>query len=75
MLRPVDQIGKCHLLRRAGWTALPTDVERATQEGLAATLDRLFPAQPILLPKPRMVSRVEESAPEYALKIRRNSFA
>jgi uncharacterized protein (DUF1800 family) len=59
-----------HLLRRAGWTALPADVERATTEGLAATLDRLFPAQPILLPKPRLVNRVEEGAAEYAQKIR-----
>ena len=32
-----------HLLRRAGWTALPADVERATKDGLSLTLDRLFP--------------------------------
>ena len=31
------------LLRRAGWSALPAEVTRATTEGLAATLDRLFP--------------------------------
>src|ERR1700683_5291382 len=61
-----------HLLRRAGWTALPSEVERAARAtarppgagggagaALAATLDRLFPAAPILLPKPRLTERVE----------------
>ena len=51
-----------HLLRRAGWTARPAEVDRATQEGLAATLDRLFPAEPPLLEKPRLVSRFEDNA-------------
>lgn len=51
-----------HLLRRAGWTARAEDVARATQEGLAATLDRLFPAAPTLLEKPLLVSRFEETA-------------
>ncbi len=32
-----------HLLRRAGWTAKPAEVARVTKEGLAASLDRLFP--------------------------------
>lgn len=35
-----------HLLRRAGWTALPAEVDRAVREGLPATIDRLFPEQP-----------------------------
>lgn len=51
-----------HLLRRTGWTARADDVERALREGLAATLDRLFPAEPSLLQKPRLVSRFEENA-------------
>jgi len=59
-----------HLLRRTGWTALPMEVGRATRDGLASTLDRLFPAQPVLMPKPRMVERAEAEAPDYAQKIR-----
>jgi uncharacterized protein (DUF1800 family) len=53
-----------HLLRRAGWSARPDDVERAAREGLGATLDRLFPSDPPLLPKPRLVARFEEMAPQ-----------
>ena len=52
-----------HLLRRAGWTARPDEVDRAVRTGLAATLDRLFPAEPILLPKPRQVARLEQDSP------------
>jgi uncharacterized protein (DUF1800 family) len=59
-----------HLLRRAGWTALPAEVARATIDGLTATLDRLFPEQPLLLPKPRMIARLEEDAPAFAEKTR-----
>ena len=51
-----------HLLRRAGWTARAEDVDRAVSEGLPATLDRLFPAEPPRLEKPRLVSRYEDSA-------------
>jgi uncharacterized protein (DUF1800 family) len=51
-----------HLLRRAGWTARTDDVDRAVREGLAATLDRLFPVEPPLQEKPRLVTRFEESA-------------
>src|SRR5687768_3763137 len=51
-----------HLLRRAGWTARPKDVDRAASEGLSATLERLFPTEPTLLPKPRLVTRFEENA-------------
>lgn len=52
-----------HLLWRAGWTARPEAVERAVAEGLPATLDRLFPAEPALLAKPRLVARVEKDGP------------
>jgi uncharacterized protein (DUF1800 family) len=51
-----------HLLRRAGWAARADDVERAVQEGLSATLDRLFPVEPPSFEKPRLVSRFEASA-------------
>jgi uncharacterized protein (DUF1800 family) len=53
-----------HLLRRTGWTGRSADVERAAREGLPATLDRLFPANPPRLPLPRMVARLEENVPE-----------
>ncbi len=59
-----------HLLRRAGWTARPDDVARAVRDGLSATLDRLFPTSPILLPRPALVTRARAEAPQYALKIR-----
>ena len=51
-----------HLLRRAGWTARADDVARATREGLSATLDRLFPAEPPRLEKPRLIARFEETS-------------
>jgi uncharacterized protein (DUF1800 family) len=53
-----------HLLRRAGWTAQPAAVERAVQDGLTTTLERLFPAEPVLMAKPRLVERLEGDAPE-----------
>ncbi|HVS53792.1 MAG TPA: DUF1800 domain-containing protein [Opitutaceae bacterium] len=62
-----------HLLRRAGWTARPDDVERARREGLAGTLERLFPGDPPLLPKPRLVARFEESAPELQRSLQKMS--
>jgi uncharacterized protein (DUF1800 family) len=55
-----------HLLRRAGWTATKAAVERAQREGLAATLDRLFPAAPALFPEPEMIARFAADAPGYA---------
>jgi uncharacterized protein (DUF1800 family) len=55
-----------HLLRRAGWSAQPAEITRATSEGLAATLERLFPAQPPLLAQPRLVARLKENVPEIA---------
>ncbi len=54
------------LLRRAGWSALPAEVTRATTEGLAATLDRLFPVQPALFIEPRLVAHLKEDVPEMA---------
>ncbi len=51
-----------HLLRRAGWTATHADVDRSVREGFGSTFERLFPAEPKLLPKPRLVSRFEENA-------------
>lgn len=58
-----------HLLRRAGWTALPADVDRATREGLAATLDRLFPAAPILFPEPALSADFADAMTDYQAKI------
>jgi uncharacterized protein (DUF1800 family) len=58
-----------HLLRRAGWSALPADVTRAATEGLAATLDRLFPTQPMLFPEPRMTAHLKEDTPELARSV------
>jgi uncharacterized protein (DUF1800 family) len=51
-----------HLLRRAAWTARPAEVDQAVRDGLTATLDRLFPNEPQLLPKPRQIVRLEEGA-------------
>lgn len=59
-----------HLLRRASWAAQPPEVARLMSEGLKVGLERLFPAKPALLPKPRLVANVEEAMPAYAQKIR-----
>ncbi|MEO6568914.1 MAG: DUF1800 domain-containing protein [Opitutaceae bacterium] len=59
-----------HLLRRTGWTARPAETERAVAQGLNATLDRLFPEEPILLPKPRAITRLETEGPALAEKLR-----
>ena len=57
-----------HLLRRAGWAARPDDVARAVGVGLAATLDRLFPATPPPLERPAFLvhadRRLEELRPQ-----------
>ena len=50
-----------HLLQRAGWSARPDDVERAVRDGLLATLERLFPADPPRFAKPRIVERFEQT--------------
>src|SRR5665213_3178130 len=54
-----------HLLRRAGWAATPSETKRAVQDGLNGTLDRLFPIQPALLPKPDVIGRLEQAWPEH----------
>src|SRR2546423_10459769 len=53
-----------HLYRRAGWSARPAEVERAEREGLTATLERLFPQDPPLLAKPKLISRLEDGVPQ-----------
>ena len=62
-----------HLLRRAGWSAQADDVARTVQEGLDATLDRLFPATAARLPKPSAIARLEEEAPELQRQLRDKS--
>lgn len=59
-----------HLLRRVSWAAQPPEVSRLMNEGLKAGLDRLFPAKANLLPKPRLVSNIEDAIPAYIEKIR-----
>ncbi|PTX91077.1 DUF1800 domain-containing protein [Opitutus sp. ER46] len=53
-----------HLLRRAGWTATPDEVARAVSEGLAATLDRLFPDSAPRLSAPASVTELAAAEPE-----------
>ncbi len=55
-----NQAAAQHLLRRAGWSAVPAEVVRAAREGLPATLERLFPERPVLLPEPELIARDEE---------------
>ncbi|MET0262354.1 MAG: DUF1800 domain-containing protein [Rariglobus sp.] len=59
-----------HLLRRAGWAAQPPEVSRLMNEGLKNGLNRLFPAKPNSLSKPRLISNLEAATPAYAEKIR-----
>ncbi|MDB6094835.1 MAG: hypothetical protein JWM32_2397 [Verrucomicrobia bacterium] len=58
-----------HLLRRAGWSALPADVVRAVPVGLPATLDRLFPSTGPVFAQPRLVANLQEDTPDFARKI------
>jgi uncharacterized protein (DUF1800 family) len=51
-----------HLLRRAGWTAKPAEVDRLLQDGLAASLDRLFPVKAPSFPMPRSLASFESKA-------------
>ncbi|AHF92342.1 hypothetical protein OPIT5_20910 [Opitutaceae bacterium TAV5] len=51
-----------HLLRRAGWTAIPADVDRAMKDGLQATLARIFPASPpAFTPPPLMADGIRRA--------------
>lgn len=59
-----------HLLRRAAWTARPEEVERAVADGLPATLDRLFPATPVSLPKPELVAGIERDELDFFNRLR-----
>jgi uncharacterized protein (DUF1800 family) len=58
-----------HLLRRTGWSAQPAEVAQAQKDGLAATLDRLFPSQPISFPEPELVANLLEDTPEFARRL------
>ena len=53
-----------HLLRRAGWAARPDEVARAVNDGLAATLERLFPKTPPPLERPVFLARANERIAE-----------
>lgn len=55
-----------HLLRRAGWSDPQAEVSRAVEEGLPATLARLFPADPALFPQPRLVAHLMADTPAMA---------
>jgi uncharacterized protein (DUF1800 family) len=59
-----------HLLRRAGWAAQPAEVARLMKDGLAASLDRLFPAKANPFPKPRLIIGIENDAESFAKKLR-----
>jgi len=62
-----------HLLRRAGWTAQPAAVERALRDGLTTTLERLFPVEPVLMAKPRMVERLQNDEPQLVQAVQKMS--
>jgi len=47
-----------HLLRRAGWSAQPDEVNRAVRDGLPKTLNRLFPRRPQAWPAPAAVTEL-----------------
>ncbi len=53
-----------HLLRRAGWSALPAEVDRAVRDGLPATLDRLFPSAPPTFEPPAFLRMASERVAE-----------
>lgn len=64
-----DAAAARHLLRRSGWSAQPAEVQRALADGLPATLARLFPAEPVLLAKPKLVERLEDDTPDFAKRL------
>ena len=65
-----DEAAARHLLRRAAWSAQPAEVQRAVRDGLPATLDRLFPAQPVPLATPKLVERLDEDSADFARRLR-----
>lgn len=64
-----DASAAAHLLRRTGWSATPAETARVTADGLAPTLDRLFPTNPSTIAKPDSVANLREYAPEYVRKL------
>ncbi len=64
-----DASAAAHLLRRAGWSATPSETAHAKADGLARTLDRLFPAAPVLPPVPDQIVRLREATPGFAKKL------
>jgi uncharacterized protein (DUF1800 family) len=52
-----------HLLRRAGFASLPSEVARAERLGMSETVARLF-ASPAPLPTPPLVAKLAEDLPE-----------
>lgn len=65
-----DAAAARHLLRRAGWTARPAEVERAQAEGLPRTLEHLFPAAPPPFARPESVAALEAELPELTRRLR-----
>ncbi len=65
-----DEAAARHLLRRAAWTARPEEVAQAAEEGLAATLERLFPARRWEVPMTPLLTRFAAEAPELLAKAR-----
>ncbi|MDR0354048.1 MAG: DUF1800 domain-containing protein [Opitutaceae bacterium] len=65
-----DAAAARHLFRRAAWSAQPADIKRAVDEGLPATLDRLFPAPIALFDKPKPVAEYENGIPAHAAKLK-----
>jgi uncharacterized protein (DUF1800 family) len=65
-----DAAAARHLLRRTGWSAQPEQVERALQDGLPATLERLFPAKAPAMPVPVSVVKFSQDAPDLRRRAR-----
>jgi uncharacterized protein (DUF1800 family) len=65
-----DEGAARHLLRRAGWTARPDDVQRALADGMTRTLERLFPKDVRALPKPVELVKIEHDDRGFAERLR-----
>ncbi|MDE3084541.1 MAG: DUF1800 family protein, partial [Verrucomicrobiota bacterium] len=68
-----DETAARHLLRRAGWAAQPDEVQRALNEGLDKTVERLFPPKPRSIAKPKLIADVEDETPRFIKKTERAS--
>ena len=53
-----------HLLYRASWAAKPEEVQRALEEGMEATLERLFPEHTQSFTMPRMLKDYAKALPD-----------